>query len=73
MTIATYEGIVKEGRIQFVSEVKLPENAKVYVVVINLEIDKKKVAQVLTPKLVYRKGAARFKMQVSEVKAHAEV
>lgn len=73
MTVATYEGVVKEGKIQFMPEIKLPENAKVYVIVINVEVDTTKVAKIATPRLVYREDATRFKMQVSEEKYHAEV
>ncbi len=33
MSLETYQGIVKNGRIRFSNKVKLPEEAKVYVVV----------------------------------------
>ena len=35
MSIATYKGMVKNGRIKLLIDVKLPENAEVYVVVSN--------------------------------------
>lgn len=33
MSIATYQGTIKNGQIKFSIEVKLPENATVYVVI----------------------------------------
>ena len=47
MTIATYEGVVEKGKIRLKSRVKLPENAKVYVVVTDTPLDKKKVVHIL--------------------------
>lgn len=73
MTITTYEGIVKKGQIQFSPEIQLPENAKVYVIVPEVEINLKKVVQVLSPQLVYREQAAQFRMQVSEESPNAEI
>ena len=33
MTLTTYEGIVEKGKIRLKTDVNLPENAKVYVIV----------------------------------------
>ena len=66
MTINTYEGIVEKGKIRLKSGVKLPENVKVYVIVPDLETEKKKPIRVLTPRLARRGQAAQFKMQVSK-------
>jgi hypothetical protein len=67
MTIATYEGVVEKGKIRLKAGVKLPENAKVYVVVADAQTAKeKKTVHLLTPRLVKRKQAADFKMQVSK-------
>ncbi len=71
MAINTYEGVVKEGKIRLKSGVKLPENVKVYVIVTDLETEKKKPIRVLTPRLVRRGQAAHFKMQVSQEKPRA--
>ena len=73
MTIATYEGIVKKGKIRFSPEIQLPENAKVYVIVPEVDVNLKKVVQVITPRLVYREQAAQFKMQVSEESPNADI
>lgn len=66
MTITTYEGVVEKGKIRLQAGVKLPENVKVYVIVPDLQAQKKKTARVLTPHLTHRKQAADFKMKVSK-------
>jgi len=65
MAIATYEGVVEKGKIRLKAGVKLPDNIKVYVIVPDAQIKKKKTARVLTPRLVNRKQAVDFKMKVS--------
>ena len=54
MTVTTYVGVVEKGKIRLKAGVKLPENAKVYVVVADLKMDEKKVIRMLTPRLVNR-------------------
>ena len=77
MTITTYEGVVEKGKIRLKAGVKLPENAKIYVIVTDITIDvkisRKKPVQMLSPHLVHREQAARFKMPVSEEKPNARV
>jgi hypothetical protein len=70
MTVTTYEGVVEKGKIRLKTEVKLPENTKVYVIVPDLMIDEKKVIRMLTPRLANRKQAADFKMTVTEVESN---
>ncbi len=66
MSITTYEGVVEKGKIRLKSGVRLPENAKVYVIVPDLQVQKKKTARVLTPRLTHRKQAGDFKMKVDK-------
>ncbi|MBM3182103.1 MAG: hypothetical protein FJZ86_17425 [Chloroflexi bacterium] len=73
MTVTTYEGVVEKGKIRLKAGVKLPENAKVYVIVADLKPDEKKVIRMLTPRLVNRQQAADFKMQVTKVKPSARI
>jgi hypothetical protein len=73
MTIVTYEGVVEKGKIRLKSGVKLPENAKVYVIIPDLQMDEKRVIRMLTPRLANRKQAADFQMTVTEVKPNARV
>ena len=65
MAVTTYEGVVEKGKIRLKAGVKLPENVKVYVIVPDLQ-PQKKTPRVLTPRLVHRKQAADFKMKVSK-------
>ncbi len=60
--IQAYEGVVKDGRVQ-VDEVELPENARVYVVI----PESIGVAHIYSPRLVNRKDAALFEMEVTEI------
>jgi len=62
MTVMTYEGIVENGKIRLMTEIHLPDNTKVYVIV--PEMEAKKIARVLPPRLVHRKQVADFKMEV---------
>jgi len=64
MAVTTYEGVVEKGKIRLKHGVHLPENVKVYVVVPELQAEKKKTARVPAPRLVHRKQAADFKMKV---------
>jgi hypothetical protein len=75
MSISTYEGIVKKGKIHLQTGIKLPENAKVYVIVsdVAVKLDDKKPAQLLSPRLASRKQAARLKLTVTEEKPNARV
>jgi hypothetical protein len=66
MAVKTYEGIVEKGKIRLNSGVRLPENAKVYVIVPEASAQKKKVVRVLTPRLVHRKQASDFIMKVTK-------
>ncbi len=66
MAVTTYEGVVEKGKIRLKPGVRLPENIKVYVIVPELQAEKKKTARVLTPRLAHRKQASDFKMKVSK-------
>jgi len=73
MAVTTYEGVVEKGKIRLKAGIKLPENAKVYVIVPDLKMDQKKVIQILSPRLVHRKDAARLKMEVTAEKPNARI
>lgn len=66
MALTTYEGIVEKGRIRLKSNVHLPENAKVYVIVPETPERQKKAVRVPTPRLTNRKQASDFKMKVKK-------
>lgn len=42
MALITYEGVVEKGKIRLKSGVRLPENAKVYVIVPEMQAKKKR-------------------------------
>lgn len=75
MSIATYEGVVKKGKIRLQDGVELPENAKVYVIVANIDVtlDNKKVLRMMSPRLKNRKQATRLKLTVTEEKPNARI
>ena len=71
MAVTTYEGVVEKGKIRLKAGVQLPENAKVYVIVPDVKMGKKKIVQILTPRLAHREDASRFKLTVTEEKPNA--
>lgn len=66
MTLTTYEGIVEKGKIRLKPGVNLPENARVYVIVPDAPVQKRKAIRVRTPHLTHRKQAGDFKMKVGK-------
>ena len=75
MSITTYEGVVKKGKIRLQDGIELPENARVYVIVANIDVklDDKKPVRVMSPRLKNHKQAARFKLTVTEEKPNARI
>jgi hypothetical protein len=63
MSIVTFEGIVEQGQIRLKTNVRLPENTRVFVVVPDIQVEK--VAHIFTPRLARREDAADFEMEVS--------
>jgi hypothetical protein len=64
MQVTTIEGIVRNGQIHLTEEVKLPESAKVYVVVPNLE---KRTAKIMSPRLVDKSKLKDFEREIIEI------
>jgi hypothetical protein len=58
MSVVTYEGVVKDGRVQLPAGVILPERARVYVVVPAPETPR--VVRIASPRLAHREQAADF-------------
>ncbi|MBI3653253.1 MAG: hypothetical protein HY231_19670 [Acidobacteria bacterium] len=63
MKVITFEGIVENGQIQLPPDVHLPEKAKVYVVIPEVEI--KPTAYVGSPRLVNQEQASDFTKEVT--------
>ena len=63
MGVVTLEGIVENGQIRLPSDVRLPENTKVYVVVPGLEVEG--AARVSSPRLARPGDASDFVLEVT--------
>lgn len=70
MEVATFEGVVDKGQIRLITDVRLPERTKVYVVVPDLEI---KQVHIVSPRLVHPEQAADFKKEMVEVAPDANI
>ena len=64
MSVTTIEGVVENGRIRLPASVLLPEKAKVYVVVPDVEVPP--IACIGSPRLVHPEQAADFRKEVVE-------
>ena len=62
MGVLTLEGVVERNRIRLRTNVRLPENTKVYVIVPDLQVEQ--VARVFSPRLAHFEQAADFKMEM---------
>ena len=65
MKVATYEGIIENGRVRLLDNIPLPEKSKVYVVVPDRE--EVPIRYVRSPRLAHPRQAADFQMEVVEV------
>ena len=64
MKIATFEAIVENGQIRLPSTVRLPEKAKVYVVIPGIEVPS--AAYIGSPRLARPEQASDFQKEVIE-------
>ena len=64
MRVTTFEGIVENGQIRLPANVQLPERAKVYVIIPDVEVQT--VAYIGSPRLVHPEQAADSKKEVFE-------
>ena len=62
MNVATYEGVVENGKVRLPGSIHLPERAKVYVVVPNGGVDS--ITRIRSPRLVRPEQADEFKKEV---------
>jgi hypothetical protein len=62
MSILTLEGIVDHGQIRLPANVRLPENARVYVIVPEVHVEG--VARLASPRLAHAEDAADFAMEI---------
>ena len=66
MKVVTFEGFVENGQIRLPISIRLPEKAKVYVVVPDLEVAS--VPYIGSPRLVHPEQAADFEKEVVEAR-----
>jgi hypothetical protein len=71
MSIITLEGVVDHGQIRLKTNVHLPENTKVFVIVPDYQAPE--YAHVYSPHLAHSGEVADFKMEVSEEALDAEL
>ena len=71
MRVVTFEGIVEHGQIKLSTNVRLPDNTKVYVIVPEIQVEQS--ARVVSPRLAHPEQAADFKMEIVEGPADAGV
>lgn len=64
MRVTTLEGIVENGQIRLPAAVRLPERAKVYVIIPDVEVQT--IAYIGSPRLVHPEQAADFRKEVIE-------
>ena len=71
MSIVTIEGVVEHGQIRLKSDVHLPDNTKVYVVVPGMQVQQ--VAYMISPRLAHPEQVNDFKLEIVEEPADASV
>jgi hypothetical protein len=64
MKVTAFEGVVEHGQIRLPAGVRLPEKAKVYIVVPDVEVQP--VAYIGSPRLAHPEQLADFKKEVVE-------
>ncbi len=64
MSIVTYEGIVEGGQVHLKTNIHLPDNTRVYVVVPDVQVETN--ARVVTPRLAHSTQAENFKTEIVE-------
>jgi len=70
MSVTAIEGVVKNGQIQVFGNIRLPENARVYIVVPELA---PKQAHIFSPRLAHPEQAIDFVKEVTEEPADAQI
>lgn len=62
MSVLTVEGVVKQGKIELTTDIELPEDAKVYIIIPDAQIQPR--ARIVSPRLVYPEQVADFTLTV---------
>ena len=65
MSVSTIEGYVENGQIRVPASVKLPDRAKVYIVIPDVETLRRPI-RIVSPRLANPEQAADFRLEVEE-------
>ena len=71
MKVTTFQGVVENGQIRLPAGVRLPDKAKVYVVVPDFEMPP--MAYIGSPRLAHPEQATDFKKEVVEESPNADL
>ena len=71
MGVVTLEGVVEQGQIKLTSNVRLPEQTKVYIVVPDMQIAQ--TVHVHSPRLAHPEQITDFEMEVVESSPNARL
>jgi hypothetical protein len=71
MKVTAFKGIVENGQIRLPRDVKLPEWAEVYVIILNIE--SVPTAYIGSPRLVHKEQIEDFRMEVIEEPQNASL
>ncbi len=71
MSVTTFEGVVEDGKIRLPTDVRLPDKARVYVVIPDAVIPRP--AYIGSPRLAQPDQAKDFEMELVEGTSHASV
>ena len=64
MSVITLEGVIEHGKVRLTTNVQLPDNTKVYVVVPDIQIQQ--TARILSPRLAHPEQVVDFRMEIIE-------
>jgi hypothetical protein len=64
MGVATFKGVVENGRIRLEPDVHLPDHTRVYVLIPDDEVEQ--LASLAGPRLAHREDAGDFRLEIDE-------
>jgi hypothetical protein len=71
MSLAAFEGVVENGQIKLDEGVRLPEKARVFVLIPGLEVVGR--GRIVSPRLAHPEQAADFAMEVTRIASNDSV
>jgi hypothetical protein len=71
MSVVTIEGVTENGQIRLKTNINLPDNTKVYVVVPDMQVEE--IARIYSPRLAHPDQASDFEMEITEEAADADL